>query len=89
MKHFGTVKSFDADEGRGAITPETGGEDLRFEREALTPESSVSPKKGDRLSYDLAHTNGQATVITCAKEEAELYRERLQSFGLTATIEQA
>lgn len=67
MKHFGTVKSFDADEGRGAITPETGGEDLRFEREALTPESSASPKKGDRLSYDLAHTNGQARAVNLAR----------------------
>lgn len=36
-----------------------------------------------------AHNHGQATVIICLKEEAELYRDRLQSFGLTATMEQA
>jgi ATP-dependent Clp protease adaptor protein ClpS len=34
-----------------------------------------------------AHNHGQATVITCVKEEAELYRERLEACGLTATIE--
>ena len=36
-----------------------------------------------------AHTHGEATVVTCHKELAELYRERLESCGLTATIEPA
>lgn len=36
-----------------------------------------------------AHHNGQATVIVCPKEAAEHYRERLESCGLTATIEPA
>jgi ATP-dependent Clp protease adaptor protein ClpS len=36
-----------------------------------------------------AHNHGKATVIICTREEAELYRDRLQSFGLTATIDQA
>ena len=36
-----------------------------------------------------AHTTGVALVITCALEHAELYRDRLSSFGLTATIEPA
>ena len=34
-----------------------------------------------------AHGNGQAEVISCPLEHAELYRDRLESFGLTATIE--
>ena len=34
-----------------------------------------------------AHNNGQAIVIICPLEHAELYRDRLQSFGLTATIQ--
>ena len=34
-----------------------------------------------------AHNTGKAVVITCPLELAELYRERLESFGLTATIE--
>ncbi len=36
-----------------------------------------------------AHNRGKAVVTTCPLELAELYRERLESFGLTATIEQA
>lgn len=36
-----------------------------------------------------AHHNGKAVVTTCPKELAELYRDRLQSFSLTATIEPA
>jgi ATP-dependent Clp protease adaptor protein ClpS len=34
-----------------------------------------------------AHTSGKAVVITCCLELAELYQQRLLSFGLTATIE--
>jgi len=34
-----------------------------------------------------AHTDGRALVICCPLEHAELYRDRLSTFGLTATIE--
>ena len=33
-----------------------------------------------------AHRHGQADVISCPLERAELYRDRLQAHGLTATI---
>ena len=36
-----------------------------------------------------AHNSGKALVTTCPLEHAELYRDRLQSFGLTSTIEPA
>jgi ATP-dependent Clp protease adaptor protein ClpS len=36
-----------------------------------------------------AHYGGEATVITCPREAAEHYRARLESCGLTATIEAA
>lgn len=36
-----------------------------------------------------AHNEGRAVVITCPLEPAELYRDRLRSFGLGATIEKA
>jgi ATP-dependent Clp protease adaptor protein ClpS len=36
-----------------------------------------------------AHNRGKAVVITCPLELAELYRDRIESFGLTATIEKA
>src|SRR5205814_839749 len=36
-----------------------------------------------------AHNAGKARVIVCPLEQAELYRDRLQSCSLTATIEKA
>lgn len=36
-----------------------------------------------------AHNNGRAVVVVCPLERAELYRDRIESFGLTATIEKA
>lgn len=33
-----------------------------------------------------AHEHGEADVITCPLERAELYRDRLERHGLTATI---
>jgi ATP-dependent Clp protease adaptor protein ClpS len=36
-----------------------------------------------------AHNTGRAVVITCPLEQAELYRDRIRSFGLGASIEKA
>lgn len=36
-----------------------------------------------------AHHHGQAVVMICPLELAELYRERLERCGLTSTIERA
>ncbi len=36
-----------------------------------------------------AHNHGRAVVTSCPLELAELYRDRLEGFGLTATIEKA
>ena len=50
------------------------------------------PKLGRVRAIEImfeAHNRGQAVVITCPLELAELYRERLEGFGLTATIEKA
>ena len=63
MKHFGTVKSFDETQGRGSITPENGGEELRFERSAISWESKVAPTIGQRLSYELGTKDGHNSAI--------------------------
>lgn len=36
-----------------------------------------------------AHSEGKAVVITCPLEHAELYRDRIRTFDLAATIEKA
>lgn len=58
MKHFGTVNSFDAVTGSGQIKPETGGDDLRFEKSAVSWSDNASPTIGQRLSYDVG-TNSE------------------------------
>ena len=49
---------------------------------------SLSPDDAVRIMFE-AHENGSAVVISCPKETAEMYRDRLESFSLTATIEPA
>jgi len=63
MKYFGTVKSFDEATGRGSIAPETGGEDLGFDQSAVSWNRVAPPRPGQRLSYDLHHTNGQPNAV--------------------------
>jgi len=54
MKYFGTVNSFDIDQGKGSIKPETGGDNLAFERSAFAWDITADPPKtGQRLSYDV------------------------------------
>ncbi|MCL4370365.1 MAG: ATP-dependent Clp protease adaptor ClpS [Chloroflexi bacterium] len=50
------------------------------------------PKLTEKQAAEImltAHHRGQAVVIVCPLELAELYRERLEGYGLTATIEKA
>jgi ATP-dependent Clp protease adaptor protein ClpS len=44
--------------------------------------------KATRIMYE-AHSTGQALVKSCHRELAELYEERLQTEGLTVSIEPA
>ncbi len=54
MKQFGTVNSFDIDQGRGSIKPEAGGDNLGFERSAFSWDiKATPPKAGQRLSYEV------------------------------------
>ncbi|MFN8523577.1 MAG: ATP-dependent Clp protease adaptor ClpS [Chloroflexota bacterium] len=50
------------------------------------------PGLGLRKAFKImmeAHETGKAVVIVCPLEHAELYRDRLISCGLTATVEAA
>ena len=53
MKYFGTIKSFDTVQGHGEIKPEAGGDDLRFEKSAISWDKNIAPTVGQRLSYDV------------------------------------
>jgi ATP-dependent Clp protease adaptor protein ClpS len=47
---------------------------------------SLTPEEAAAIMWE-AHTEGVALVIVTPKERAEFYRERLEQFGLTSTIE--
>ena len=49
---------------------------------------SLSVEKATAIMLE-THNTGRAAVIMCPLEQAELYRDRIASFGLTATIEKA
>ena len=49
---------------------------------------ALSLQKATKIMLE-AHNEGKARVIVCPLEQAELYRDRLQSCSLTATIERA
>ena len=54
MKTFGTINSFDVDQGRGSIKPEAGGDNLPFERSAFKWDIKAHPPTtGQRLSYEV------------------------------------
>ena len=60
MKTFGTLNSFDVDQGRGSIKPEAGGDNLPFEKSAFKWDIKVNPPKtGQRLSYEVG-TNSES-----------------------------
>lgn len=53
---------------------------------ASVPE--LAPERAIEVMLE-AHNQGRALVIVCPLERAELYRDRLESHGLTATIDRA
>jgi ATP-dependent Clp protease adaptor protein ClpS len=57
-------------------------------RSLLKSVPTIGPTRATRIMLE-AHNKGKAVVTTCPLELAELYRDRLESFGLTATIEKA
>jgi CspA family cold shock protein len=63
MKYFGTVKSFDSEKGLGTIKPETSGEELTFERSAISWGKENPPTPGQRLSYDVETKDRQARAV--------------------------
>jgi ATP-dependent Clp protease adaptor protein ClpS len=49
---------------------------------------SLSTERATEITME-AHTSDRAVVITCPLEPAELYRDRIKTFGLGVTIERA
>jgi ATP-dependent Clp protease adaptor protein ClpS len=54
--------------------------------EALVRSVPVSTQEADAITWK-AHIEGCAVVIVCNEEEAEYYKEHLETYWLTITIE--
>ena len=67
MKYFGTVKAFDIDKGIGSLKPETGGDDLYFERSAISWDAPKMLNVGERLSYDKGMVESQPCAVNLAR----------------------
>jgi cold shock CspA family protein len=63
MKYFGTVKSYDEISGHGFIEPAIGGEPLGFAQGTGSWTQVAPPRPGQRLSYDVHHTNGLPNAV--------------------------
>ena len=63
MRHFGTVKCFDATTGRGSIQPGRDGELIVFQKGAVLWHRSVDPASGQRLSYEVVIREGEARAV--------------------------
>ena len=67
MKYFGTVKAFDSELGLGSLKPETGGDELRFERSAISWDAPKELTIGQRLSYDKGTLDSQPCAVNLAR----------------------
>ena len=63
MKHMGTVRSFDAVNGRGTIEADSGGELLIFEKTGIYLNSRNPLAEGQRLSYELGISGGKRCAM--------------------------
>lgn len=63
MTHFGTIKTYDTDKGRGMIAPEKGGEPLAFVKADLQKEAAA-PKAGERFGYETRKVEGGKAEAT-------------------------
>jgi cold shock CspA family protein len=63
MRHFGTVESFDETKGHGSIQPDSGHEQIGFERSAVRWRRSSDPTRGQRLSYEVRNGGGRTHAV--------------------------
>lgn len=57
MQNFGKIKSYDGSSGTGSISPEGGGDALRFKKADLQQEGQT-PKVDQRFSYETSEADG-------------------------------
>ena len=82
MRHFGTVAYFDAATGRGSIRPARTGELIDFQKGAALWQRSFDPVSGQRLSYEVALTDGGARAVKLRNASERTRVRPPSSFGI-------
>ena len=71
MTHYGKIKSYDSSAGTGSITPEEGGDALRFKKSDLQQEGQM-PKVDQRYSFDTSQVDGgKKSAINLQAQQSE------------------
>ena len=81
MAHFGKIKSYDSSSGTGSITPEEGGDALRFNKADLQQEGQM-PKVDQRYSYETSQVDGgKKSAVNLQQEQQGEDKSRKEQAG--------
>ncbi len=76
MTHYGKIKSYDSSSGTGSITPEKGGDALRFKKADLQQEGQM-PKVDQRFSYETSEVDGgNKRAVNLQQQQGESQQEQ-------------
>lgn len=79
MAHFGKIKSYDSSAGTGSITPEKGGDALRFKKADLQQEGQM-PKVDQRFSYETEQADGgKAHAVNLQLQQGDGQSQKAQA----------
>ena len=68
MAQYGQIKNYDSGKGHGMITPEKGGNALKFGKSDLQQEGQ-EPTSGQRFSYDTKKVAGNDDVAINLRQQ--------------------
>ena len=76
MTNYGKIKSYDSSSGTGSITPEKGGDALRFKKADLQQEGQM-PKVDQRFSYETSEVDGgRKCAVNLQKQQGETAQDQ-------------
>lgn len=76
MTNYGKIKNYDSSSGTGSITPEAGGDALRFKKADLQQEGEM-PKVDQRFSYETSEVNGgKKSAVNLQHQQSDSQKEQ-------------
>ena len=79
MTHYGKIKSYDSSSGTGSITPEKGGDALRFKKADLQQEGQM-PEVDQRFSYETSEVDGgKKSAVNLQHQQGESQKDQARN----------